>query len=456
MKTPESRPLADAEPVTDAVPRAAATGNLARIDEKMFSRIGWVVVLVGVVGFILWGAFAPLDQGVPVPGTVIVDGNRKTVQHPSGGIVDQILVDEGAVVKAGQVLVRMNSTQAKAQAEVLGAQLVSARAVQARLLAELASADRITFPGDLLARGNEPIVASALSLQRQLFASRRASLAGDMSATQEAIRGVEAQQQGIVSGRESRKLQQESLKEQLASMRELADVGYVPRNRMLEIDRQYAQINAALSDDQAALGRLQSQATELKLRLFQRRDDYQKEVRTQLTDIQRDAETLASRLTAAEFEMLNTEVRSPVEGVVVSLAIFTSGGVVPAGFRLMDIVPQNQPMEIEGQVPVHLIDKVHPGLPVDMTFPALNQHKTPHVEGEVTVVSADRLVDEATKQPYYKLKAKVSPAGMKDLASQQIRPGMPVQVFIKTGERSLFSYLFKPIRDRLATSMSEE
>jgi membrane fusion protein, protease secretion system len=446
--------VADVTGTSPAVVSNIAPGRL--LDEKTFSRLGWIVVIVGVLGFILWGAFAPLDQGVPVPGTVVVDGSRKAVQHPTGGIVDEILVAEGDVVKAGQVLVRMNSTQAKAQAEILRSQLVTAQAVQARLLAERDNLPEPVFPAELLARRNDPAVGSAIALQRQLFSSRRAAVAGDLSATQEAIRGLEAQQQGIVSGRESRKLQQASLKEQLANTRELAELGYVPRNRMLEIDRQYAQINAALTDDQAALGRLQSQALELKLRVIQRRDEYQKEVRTQLTEIQRDAETLASRLTAAEFEMANTEVKAPAEGIVVGLGVTTNGGVVPPGFRMMDVVPQNQPLEIDGQVPVHLIDKVHPGLVVDMLFPALNQNKTPRVSGEVTVVSADRLIDEATRQPYYKLKAKVNPEGMKQLARQQIRPGMPVQVFVKTGERSLFSYLFKPIRDRAATALSEE
>ncbi len=438
------------------VPAPAELLGGGRLDERRFAWIGWLVVVGGFFGFVVWAALAPLDQGVPVPGTVVVDGNRKSVQHPTGGIVDDILVREGDVVKQGQVLARMNNTQTKAQAEILRSQLDTAQAIQARLLAERDGVAQPAFPPELLGRAKEPAVAATVALQRQLLSSRRAALDSDLRATEEAIRGFEAQQQGVISGRESRRLQQSSLKEQLGNIRELAEQGFVPRVRLLETERLYAQINASLSDDEATLGRVRSQILELRLRLNLRKDEYQKEVRTQLTEVQRDVETLTSRLAAAEFEMANTEVRAPAEGLIVGMAIFTKGGVISPGFRLMDIVPQDQPLEVEGQVPVHLIDKVHTGLPVDMLFPALNQHKTPRVSGEVTGVSADRLIDEVSRQPYYKLKAKVSADGARELAKQQIRPGMPVEVFIKTGERSLFSYLFKPIKDRAATALSEE
>lgn len=431
-------------------------GGSGRLDERRFAWVGWLVVIIGFFGFVAWAALAPLDQGVPVPGTVVVDGSRKSVQHPTGGIVDDILVREGDIVKPGQVLARMNNTQAKAQAEILRSQLATAQAVQARLRAERDGAAQPVFSPELLAHANEPTVASTIALQKQLLSSRRSALESDLRATEEAIRGFEAQQQGVINGRESRKLQQASLKEQLFNIRELAEQGYVPRVRMLETERLYAQINAALSDDDATLGRVRSQILELRLRLNLRKDEYQKEVRTQLTEIQRDAETLASRLAAAEFEMANTEIRAPAEGLIISMAVFTKGGVIGPGFRLMDIVPQDQALEVDGQVPVHLIDKVHPGLRVDMLFPALNQQKTPRVSGEVTGVSADRLIDEVTRQPYYKLKAKVSPEGVKELAKQQIRPGMPVEVFVKTGERSLFTYLFKPIIDRASHALTEE
>lgn len=230
----------------------------------------------------------------------------------------------------------------------------------------------------------------------------------------------------------------------------------MPRNRLLELDRQYAQLAAALSDDAGATGRIQSQITEQQLRLVQRRDEYQKEVRTMLTDVERDVLTTQAKLKAAEFELAHAQVRAPTSGIVVGINVFTRGGVIGQGQKLMDIVPQDQPLEVEGQLPVHLVDKVHPGLLVDLNFSALNRVKTPHVQGELTVVSADRLVDEATHQPYYKIKAKVTPEGVKALHDQHLRVGMPVEIFIILGERSFLNYLFKPLTDRAAQALTEQ
>ncbi|WP_225780871.1 HlyD family type I secretion periplasmic adaptor subunit [Xenophilus sp. Marseille-Q4582] len=427
-----------------------------RFDERRFTRWGWLLVLGGFVGFMVWAAFAPLDQGTPVSGTVIVGGNRQAVQHPTGGIIEDILVSEGSVVKQGDVLVRMNATTPTAQANVLRSQLTTGLAVQARLLAERDGLAQAQFAPELKAREGEPEAAGAMALQRQLLATRRAALQSDLSVIEQTIRGLEIQLATLRESNQSRRLQEASLKAQLADTRELSNEGYVPRNRLMELDRQYSQLVAALADDAGMSGRIQSQILEQKLRLAQRRDEYQKEVRTQLTDIERDVQTTQARLKAAEFELAHAEVRAPAGGIVVGINVFTRGGVVGAGQKLMDVVPQDQPLEVEGQLPVHLVDKVHPGLPVDLSFPALNRITTPNVPGELTVVSADRLTDEATHQPYYKVKAKVTPEGVKALHNQQIRPGMPVEIFVISGERSFLNYLIKPLRDRAARALTEE
>lgn len=239
-------------------------------------------------------------------------------------------------------------------------------------------------------------------------------------------------------------------------MRVLAQDGYVPRNRVLELERTHAQLTGDISEDTGNIGRIQRQISELNLRRVQRLEEHQKEVRQQLTDVQREAEALNSRLLAQDFELANVLVKAPVDGIVVGINIFTRGGVIGPGFRMMDIVPSEDMLVIEGQVPVHLIDKVHAGLDVDFIFTAFNQNKIPRVPGIVTNVSADRLTDERTGVPYYQLKAKVTPEGMKILTDWQIRAGMPVEIFVKTGERSLMNYLLKPILDRIHTSLVED
>ncbi|WP_334187492.1 HlyD family type I secretion periplasmic adaptor subunit [Noviherbaspirillum sp.] len=425
-------------------------------DATSHSRFGWLIVLFGVGGFMLWAMLAPLDQGIPVSGTVTVASNRKAVQHQTGGTVEEILVKEGDTVKAGQVLVRMNDIQAKSAAEMSRVQYFTARAAEARLIAERDGKKTIAFPPDLESAKNDPRVANNISLQSQLFSSRQSALQSEISALDESIAGLKSQMRGLEESRDSKKLQMQFLKEQLEGMRDLAKEGYVARNRLLDLERTYAQLGGAISEDIGNIGRAQRQISELNLRRLQRQQEYQKEVRAQLSEVQKEAEALENRLKSQDFDLGNTLVKAPVDGTIVGMNVFTKGGVVTSGFRLMDVVPSDDPLIIEGQVPVNLIDKVHPDLPVDLIFSAFNQNKTPHVPGVVTQVSADRFVDERNGAPYYKLKAKVTQEGMSILKDLQVRPGMPVEVFVKTGERTMMSYLFKPILDRAKTALTEE
>lgn len=426
------------------------------MDESRHVRFGWLIVLVGVGGFFLWATLAPLDKGVPLSGSVMVQTNRKAVQHHTGGIVDKILVKEGDSVHAGQVLVRMNDVHAKAQADATRAQLISARAAEARLIAERDNQLTIHFPESLLAMMDDPHATSVIMLQNQLFQSRRQALRHDIAALDENIAGLKIQKQGLESSRSSKKQQLTFLKEQLDSLRVLASEGFVPKNRVLELERSHAQLNGEIFEDNGNIGRIYRQISELSMRRIQRQEEYQQEVRQQLTDIQRDAETLSKRLIEQDFDLSNILVKAPVDGIVVGVNIFTNGGVINPGFRMMDVVPSEDILVIEGQLPVHLIDKVHAGLDVDLIFSAFNQSKTPHIDGEVTQVSADRLVDEHTGMPYYLLKAKVKAESMRLLADYQIRAGMPVEIFVKTGERSLMNYLLRPIFDRMNAALGED
>lgn len=427
-----------------------------KTDETVHARLGWWIVLVGVGGFTLWAFLAPLDKGVPLSGTVTVASNRKAVQHQTGGIVDEILVKEGDRVKAGQVLVRMNDVQVKAQAEITRSRLFAARAIEARLIAERDGKAEIDFPAALLSVTNDPRVASTISTQRQLFTSRKLSMEHELAALDENIAGLSIQLSGLKESRLSKKQQLEFINEQLGNLRDLAKDGFVPRNRVLDLERTYVQLNGEISSDTGNIGRIQRQIAELNQQRIQRQQEHQKEVRQQLSDIQREAEALDSQLIAQDFELANVLVKTPVDGIVVGMNIFTQGGVVGPGFSMMDIMPTEDLLVVTGQVPVHLIDKVHPDLHVDLIFSAFNQNKTPNIPGTVTQVSADRLEDEQTGEPYYNVKTQVTPEGMKLLAHHHIRAGMPVEIFIKTGERSLMNYLFKPILDRLHASMSEE
>ncbi|UJP05255.1 MAG: HlyD family type I secretion periplasmic adaptor subunit [Nitrosomonas sp.] len=434
----------------------AESAHRVETDETAYTRLGWWIVLAGFCGFLLWASFAPLDKGVPVPGTVIVSSHLQAVQHQTGGIVDSILIKEGSHVKMGQVLVRMNDVQIKAQAEITRSQLYAARAVEARLLAERDGAHEIYFPDDLLALRHDSRIENNILIQNQLFMARKMALQHEIAAIDESITGLKMQLRGLEASKSSKNHQAKILQEQLENLRELAVDGFVPRNRVLDTERTYTQVQGEISADTGNIGRIRQQISELEQRRIHRLQEYQKEVRQQLSDIKREADALASRLSGQDFELANIEIKAPVDGTVVGMNVFTQGGVIGPGFKLMDIVPSDDLLIINGKVPVHLIDKIHPGLAVDLIFSALNQKKTPNIPGSVTQVSADRLIDEHTGIPYYNIKAQVTPEGMKQLVDQQIRAGMPVEVFVKTGERSLMNYLFKPILDRVHSSMSEE
>jgi protease secretion system membrane fusion protein len=427
-------------------------------DARAFARAGWLIVLLGVGGFLLWALLAPLDKGVPMMGTVAKESNRQSVQHQTGGTIKQILVRDGDVVKAGQVVVRMNPVAAQSAVEMTDSQYLSARAIEARLIAERDGARTIRFPDDLEQRRGEPRVAEMMSLQGQLLASRQGALQNELGSVDENVAGLKLQIRGLQESRDSKKEQMAILKEQLGGMRDLAREGYVARNRLLDLERTYAQLSGALSEDIGNIGRAQRQVTEMTLRRAQRIQDYQKEVRTQLTEVQREAEGQQARLQAQKFELANAEVKAPADGTVVGLAVFTPGGVVPPGFKMMDIVPSGDPLVVEGQLPVNLVDRVHPGLKTDLNFSAFNANRTPHIDGVVEQVAADRSVDERTGNAYYKVRVKVTPKGAKTVAEHHldIRSGMPVELFVKTGERTMMNYLLKPVMDRARSALSEE
>ncbi|WP_338884421.1 HlyD family type I secretion periplasmic adaptor subunit [Xenorhabdus sp. TH1] len=441
---------------TNAKDAQNEVSELLPLDANRYLRIGWLIIGLGIVGFFIWSAFAPLDKGVASSGTVVVDGNRKTIQSPFNGIISQIQVKEGEHVKAGQVLVQLSQVQVNAQIDSLKQQFYTTLATEARLLAEQQGQDAIIFPPMLLDQPSEPRINETLALQRQLFLSRREMLRSDLAGMQQAEEGLNFQIKGLREALVSKQQQQVSLKEQVTNLRPLTEEGYFPRNRYLELLRSQSELSGSIAEMTGKVGQLEKQRQETQQRIIQRQADYQREVRSQLADVQVLANELGNKLETAQFDRSHTSIIAPVDGSVVGLTVFTQGGVVAAGEKLMEILPTQRALEVEARLMVNLIDKVTVGQDVDLMFTAFNQNRTPKVTGKVMVVSADRLVDERTREPYYQMRLKVSPEGMEKLAGLNIKPGMPVEVFVKTGSRSLLSYLFKPLMDRASTSLIEE
>ncbi len=427
------------------------------VDDRRPGRWGMWLVLAGFGGFIVWAVLAPLDAGIVANATVNVTDNRKIIQHLTGGSIESILVREGDLVKQGQALIELDPTQAIAERGVVSAQYIVARTVQNRLQAERDGLTEVTFDPDLLARfADDPRLQAAITLQQRLFTTRRNALTGEAGILQENIRGAEEQIRGLRQVQGSRRAQIRFLNEELDGVRSLAAEGYVTRNRMLELERSAADLNAALAQNIADIGRARNQIAELKLRTLQLEQNFQKEVQSQLTDAQKEASALTDRLRSLDYEVTHTVIRSPIDGIVLGLNASTIGGVIQAGSVIMNVVPANEPLQVDAQIPVQAIDKMTPNLPVDITFPAFNHAQTPSIPGRVLTISADRLVDETNKQPYYLAQIEVTPEGMDKLGSNRIRAGMPATVTIKTGERNLMSYLMKPMLDRVDSAFKEQ
>lgn len=453
---------ATAAPYSDELPYARdddakPAGEIAPIGEdRGYVRGGWLLIVFGLAGFLLWAALAPLDKGVPVPGTVTVAGKRQAVQHPGGGVVDEILVRDGDVVTAGQVLLRMNETEARAQAESLRIQHWTALAAEARLLAERDGAREIAFPAPLLDAADDAQAAVLMDVQRRLLRSRRAVVEGELASMHETLSGFESQSRGLEAARASKETQRALLGEQLDKLRGLAQQGHFPRLQLLEQERLYAEVDGEVSEDIARVAQLQSQMLELRQRIATRRQEDQRQIGSELSDVQMRAEALGHGLRAAQFTLDHAQVKAPAAGTVMGLTVFTPGGTVAAGALLMEIVPEDAALEVEAQLPVHLIDQIHAGLPVELMFTAFNQNRTPRIPATVERVSADRHTDAQTGVSYYRLLARVTDDGMRQLAGLTLRPGMPVEAFVRTGERTLLSYLFKPLTDRTRVALSED
>ncbi|MES2943984.1 MAG: HlyD family type I secretion periplasmic adaptor subunit [Pseudomonadota bacterium] len=418
-------------------------------------RWGWILLIVGFGGFLLWAFFAPLDAGVSATGTVVVTGNRKAVQPLVAGKIAAILAKDGDTVTEGQVLVRLDDTQSRSQLDISKGQWFTILATEARLSAERTGRSAPEFPASLLNEKDDPRAVAAMALQGQLFATRRQSLSSELSAMTENMRGLELQTRGIEASRLAKEEQLRLLREQLKNQRDLADEGFLPRNRVLDQERTVSAMAGAIAEDTGSIGRNRQSIAELKVRMVTREQEVRKEVESQLADTQRDASSLRSRLEGLQFDVVNTEIKSPSSGLVMGLAVHTVGGVVAAGSPMMEVVPRNEVLKIDAQIPPHLIDKVKPGLPVDILFTAFDQVSTPKIPGTVVHVSADVLLEPKQNVPYFKASIEVTPEGMAQLKTHEIRAGMPTEIFVRTGERTAMNYFVKPLRDRLQRSLTE-
>ena len=427
-------------------------------DTTRATRVGVWALVLGLGAFLAWATFAPLDEGVPSPGVVSINTKRKAVQHPSGGIIKDVFVGEGDHVKEGQVLMKLDEATTRANYESVRQHYFNMRANEGRLLAEQSGANTISFHPDLQKATQDPVVRMQLQTQQQLFQSRRGALRADLQGLQESIQG----QQELIRSYESvlgnRRTQLGLVNDELSHTRELVKEGYAPRNRQLELERNASEVNASISELVGNMARAQRGIAELRQKVISRQQEYRKEVDSQLNDVSREVQADEAKFHALQEDLNRIEIRSPATGQVVGLVVQSVGGVIQPGQKIMDIVPENEPLVIEAKVAPNLIDRVHAGLPVDVRFNSFSNSPSLVVNGKVLSVSGDLLSEQVGGgvQQYFLSRVTVTPEGYKELGKRVLQPGMPVEVVFKTGERSMLTYLLHPLTKRMAASMKEE
>ena len=425
-------------------------------DTRTPARLGFRVLAIGFGGFLLWAALAPLDEGVPTSGIVTIDTKRKTVQHLTGGIVKSVHVKEGQIVHEGSPLMEIDSAGTQAVFEGVRQRYYTLRAMEARLVAEQSGLDTIIFHPDLENEKNSPLVADLIVNQEGLFTARRKALQAEIQAIRESIVGLEGSIAGYQGLLESRHSQLALLKEEMDGVENLVKDGYMPKNNLLALQRTQAETIGAISDLQGGIERSRSSLAEAKLRITQRSQEFKKDVDRELAEVRGQVDAEGERFNAIKADLARTVIRAPASGQVVGLAVQTVGGVIGPGQKIMDIVPQDEPLLLEAHIPPHLIDRVKPGLETDVRFSSFAHSPMLVVPGKVVSVSNDLLTNEVTGIPYYLARVTVTEEGMKKLGKRQLQAGMPVEVVVITGERSMLTYLLHPLLKRMASSMKEE
>lgn len=423
---------------------------------KRVARIGYGVIAFTFVGLLGWAAFAPLDSAVVANGIVSAEGNRKTVQHLEGGMLRRILVHEGDRVKAGQLLFELDPTQADAAASITKNQYVAFRAMEARLLAERDQRATISFPSDLTSQRADPMVARAIADEQAQFLERQQTLRGQIDLMnsqrdqyQSEIDGIDRQTQGL-------KDQLGFIEDELGDLRKIYDKGLVPRPRLLALEREQASLSGSIGRLAADRAKAVQGVAETQLKIRQIKQQRFEEVSQSITEVRVKLAEVTEKEIVASDAKRRINVVSPVNGTAQNLRFFTEGAVVRPAEPLVDVAPDDEAFVIQAHFAPTDVDNVHPGLVTEVRLPAFHTRKMPILNGKIETISRDRLVDAEGKNVYFLGIVRVDIKQLPKEFRAKVIAGMPAQVVVPTGERTVLQYLLEPLRDTLRTTMREE
>lgn len=419
-------------------------------------RIGGVIILLTFGVFGLWASLAPIDSAAVAPGVVAVESNRRAIQHLEGGIVRDILVEEGSRVKAGDVLVRLDDTRSKASLTILQTDLDSSLAQEARLVAERDGLKEPVYPKELLDDIAETNNKDILAGQTSLFQARMASISGQKSILEQRIQQYKEQIVGLQALQRSKEVQLATIQDELHGLAGLLDSGYVTKSRVLALQREEARLKGETGDHISAIARAEQGIGEARLQGYQLDKQHQEEVAKELRDVQNRIVEAREKVVTANDVMHRIDLTAPVDGTVLNLAVHTKGGVVAPGAVLMEIVPDNDTLVLDVQISPLDIDTIHVGDEAAIHVSTVDNRLTPVIYGKLDTISADRITDQRTGQSYYKGRVVIPQDQLDRLGDHKLHSGMAVEAMIKRGEQSVMRYLMKPLVDSVTHSFKEK
>jgi membrane fusion protein, type I secretion system len=415
--------------------------------------LGAAIVLAGGIGG--WAATAEIAGAVIAPGSLVVDSNVKKVQHPTGGVVGELHVRDGDQVNTGALLVRLDETVTRANLAIVRKSLDELAARQTRLEAERDGDEKLIFPEELLARSADPAVLRLLAGEGRFFELRRAARAGQKAQLKERILQIEEQMRGLDEQIVAKASEIELINQELKGVRELWRKNLVPITRVMTLEREATRLRGERGALVASIAQAKGKISETQLQVLQIDQDLRSEVSKELAEIRAKTSELIEKRVTAEDQLKRIDIRAPQDGRVHQLAVHTVGGVINAGEAIMLIVPAGDVLTVEARIAPHDIDQIQVGQNAVLRFSTFNQRTTPELNGKVGRVSPDITQDQKSGMSFYTVRITLPDSEIARLSDNKLVPGMPVEVFIQTGERTALSYLVKPISDQLMRSWRE-
>ena len=425
-------------------------------DWKRPAMVGYLVIILtfGVLGG--WSAFARLDSAVVAQGVVTLESSRKTIQHFEGGIIAKILVQEGQRVEQGQLLFLLDNTLPQANVDAARGQLYTYLAQEARLIAERDGANQVTYPDELMSDLTRAVVRNAISDQNKQFAERRASLEGQVAILDSRIKQFATQIDGIKVEKAATEKQLEFINTELTDLRGLLEKNLVQKTRVLAMDREKARLEGVIGHADADIAKTENDIGEAHLQIDELHKKFSEDVNAQIVDVRAKIAELRQKLVVSQDVLHRIQIRAPRSGTIQALHVATVGGVIRPGEALAELIPDDDGLVVNAMVPPSDVDAIEAGMQAEVRFNAFHGYVLPIIMGNIESVSRDRLIDEQTKQPYFLARVVVDKSHVPTMVKDHIMAGMPAEVIVPTGERTVISYLVRPLRNRASGALREK